>query len=134
MATNHEKPIIFFDGVCGLCSAVVDFVMAIDKKGVHLFTPLQGETAQELLTPHERKDLDSIIVYQNGRKLKKSEAVFQIFKNIGGAWGLLGVLSILPRFITDAGYGLIARYRYKLFGKKETCRLPTPQERKRFLD
>jgi predicted DCC family thiol-disulfide oxidoreductase YuxK len=134
MANQSDKPIIFFDGVCGLCSGIVDFVMAIDKKGVHMFTPIQGETAQELLTAQERHDLDSIVVYQNGRKLKKSVAVFQIFKNIGGVWSLLGALSILPVFISDAGYNLVAKYRYKLFGKKETCRIPTPQERKRFLD
>lgn len=133
MAAPTDKPIIFFDGYCGLCSEVVDFVMKTDKAGEHMFTPLQGETAKQLLSPKEREDLDSVVVYQNGRKLYKSQAILQIFKNIGGIWAILGFLTLIPVFISDFVYGIIAKYRYKIFGKKESCRLPTPPERKRFL-
>jgi len=129
-----DKPIIFFDGYCGLCSEFVDFTMKIDKRGVHMFSPLQGRTAEKLLTPAERDDLDTVVLFQNGRKLNKSAAVFQVFKNSGGLWSALAVFSILPTFLTDAVYGLVAKYRYKIFGKKESCRVPSPQERKRFLD
>jgi len=134
MLPGNDKPIIFFDGVCGLCSTFVDFVMSIDKKAVHMFSPLQGSTAEQMLTPQERADLDTVIVIQNGHKLKKSEAIFQVLRNVGGLWGALALLSVLPSGLTDFGYETIAKFRYKLFGKKDSCRLPTPQERQRFLD
>lgn len=134
MTAPTDKPIIFFDGYCGLCSEFVDFVMKVDQQGVHMFTPLQGKTAEELLNPQERQDLDSVIVYQNGRKLKRSEAVFQVLRNVGGVWTILSWFSLLPPALTDVGYNLVAKYRYKIFGKKESCRLPTSLERKRFLD
>lgn len=134
MAPSTDKPIIFFDGVCGLCSEVVDFIMKIDPEGTHLFSPLQGRSAEGLLTREEREDLDSLVLFQNGQKLKKSRAVFQIFKNLGGKWGLIASLSFLPVSLTDAAYSVVAKYRYSLFGKKDTCRLPTPSERQRFLD
>lgn len=131
---DAQKPIVFFDGFCGLCSEFVDFVMKIDKHEKFVFSPLQGATAERLLTESERKDLDSVVVYFDGNKFKKSQAVFQVFKNVGGPWSALGGLSILPRFLTDAAYTVVAKYRYKIFGKKDVCRLPTPEERRRFLD
>ncbi len=128
------KPIIFFDGVCGLCNTFVDIVMKLDRSGEFLFSPLQGETAKKLLTPQQIEDLDSVVLYDKGTTYTKSDAVLEIFNKIGGFLQLWMFTKIIPKNLRDHVYDLAAEQRYKIFGKRDVCRIPTPEERKRFLD
>lgn len=125
--------VIFFDGVCGLCNGFVDFIMKVDKAGKFKFSPLQSEYAQKNLPSAYTADLDSVVAVINGKNYRKSEAVMQIFRELGGVWKVISFLGILPEGVRNCAYDLVASSRYKLFGKKETCRLPTPEERARFI-
>jgi predicted DCC family thiol-disulfide oxidoreductase YuxK len=130
---GESMKVIFFDGVCGLCNGFIDFVIKIDKKHEFNFSPLQSEYAQEHLPPEMTKDLKSVI-YQSGEDLfTKSDAVMRILSEIGGVWKLVSLGKVLPKAFRDAAYELVAENRYRIFGKKETCRLPTPEERSRFV-
>lgn len=129
----REPPIVYFDGVCNLCNAAVDFIIRRDGAGVFRFAPLQGPTAQERLSQVPEGDPDTIVVQEDGRLFSRSDAALRIARGLGGGWRLLMVLWWLPRPIRDAIYTWVARNRYRWFGRKETCRLPTPGERARFL-
>lgn len=125
--------VIYFDGVCGLCNGFVDFIMKIDRQGKFRFSPLQSEYAKANLPPEYVADLDSVVVQIHGKTLRKARAVFAVLKEIGGIWGMAGAFGILPERFLNGAYDLVAENRYKIFGKKETCRLPTPEERERFI-
>lgn len=125
--------IIYFDGVCGLCNGFVDFIMKIDTAGKFKFSPLQSEFAKSRLLPRYTEDLKSVVVEIDGEILEKSDAVFKVFETLGGKWKIAAKLKILPLFLRNAGYDLVAEMRYKIFGKKDTCRLPTPEEKERFI-
>ena len=132
--TPPQKPIIFFDGVCAMCNTFVDVIIRIDRKQVFLFAPLQGTTAQELLPPMSDNPKEWSMVYLDETGIhQQSDASLAVYRRIGGIWGLLGLLSYIPRFIRDPVYRFIARNRYRWFGKKEACRIPTAEERERFL-
>jgi predicted DCC family thiol-disulfide oxidoreductase YuxK len=127
-------PILFFDGVCGLCNRSVDFAMAHDRRQRLLFAPLQGETARTLLDPADVASLDSVVLLNARGVHRRSAAVVRVLWLLGGVWTILGmVLWVIPKPLRDLGYGFVARYRYRWFGRKESCRMPTPQERSRFL-
>lgn len=126
--------IIYFDGYCGLCNGFVDLMLRIDKDGVFKFSPLQGAHAAQNLSRADIEDLKSIVVVIDEKTYRQSEAVLRAMAQLGGIWKALLLLNQLPKSITNAGYNLVAENRYKLFGKKESCRLPTPDERARFLD
>lgn len=128
------KNVIFFDGECGLCNGFIDFVMKIDKDHIFFFSPLQSEYAHTHLPKEFTKDLKTVIVQtDDGHTHKKSIAVFSVFQKIGGTWSIVSLLRFLPLVILNGGYDLVASNRYSLFGKKETCRLPTIEERRRFI-
>lgn len=131
---DQKHPIIFFDGVCGLCNWSVSFILKIDKKKKIRFSPLQGSTAQKVLSEEDRLDFDSLVFYNEGVVKKYSTGVLNILKEIGGIWSVFYVFIIIPVFIRDAVYRVIAKNRYKWFGKLDTCRLPTAEERAVFLD
>jgi predicted DCC family thiol-disulfide oxidoreductase YuxK len=128
-----REHIIFFDGVCGLCNGFVDFVMATDKKKEFKFSPLQSEFAQKNLPPEMTANLDSVVYLHDGKTFRKSQAVIRILEDMGGIWSLAKLGKILPESLLNSAYDLVAQNRYKVFGKKETCRLPTPEERARFI-
>lgn len=128
-----NKNIIFFDGICGLCNGFVDFILRIDKKKKFLFSPLQSEYALSTLPKNYTEDLTSIVVLINGETYSKSAAVLKVMQEIGGSWKLLGIAKIFPQSLSDSCYNLVAKNRYKLFGKKDTCRLPSQEERERFI-
>ena len=130
-----EQKIIFFDGVCNLCNGFVDFVVQNDPAAVFKFASLQGKTAAHMLPDHaSRTELKSIVFIENGKVLAGAAAVFAIFKLIP-RYGVVGRLgAFVPSFIADCVYNLVATNRYKIFGKKDTCRIPTAAERARFLD
>jgi predicted DCC family thiol-disulfide oxidoreductase YuxK len=127
-----NKPVIFFDGVCGLCNKFVDFLIVRDKKHIFLFAPLQGVTAKQMLPPIA--DMESVIFLETSGLSDKSTAAIRILIYLGGIWILAGIFLAVPKFIRDPIYNVIAKNRYKMFGKKESCRIPTPEERARFLD
>lgn len=125
--------VIYFDGVCGLCNGFIDFIMRIDKKQKFHFSPLQSQHAQTHLPPEYTQDLKTV-VYQDGENISvKSDAVLKVLKEVGGVWMLANAARIFPRGFRDSAYEMVAENRYKLFGKKETCRIPSPQERSRFV-
>ena len=134
-AVAAATPIVFFDGVCGLCNSSVDFVLRHDHHGRLKFAPLQGETAARLLPAADRENLGSLVLWDDGRMFRRSSAVIRILWRLGPAWRVLGwLIWLIPLPLRNGGYRLVAASRYRLFGKKETCRLPSPEERGRFLD
>jgi predicted DCC family thiol-disulfide oxidoreductase YuxK len=127
-------PIVFFDGVCGLCNRFVNFLIARDRDAVFRFAPLQGETAAARLASADVCQLNTIVLLDDGGTYRKSDAVVRILRRLGAGWPIVGrALAVLPRPLRDLGYSLVARYRYTVFGKKESCRMPTATERSRFL-
>lgn len=134
MKTDNHHPILFFDGVCGLCNAFVDFVVARDRDRVFRFSPLQGELAKKALAPELTKNLNSVVLKDGERVWTKSDAALRVFKKLGGGWSVLGSFGWMPKVIRDSAYDLVAKNRYRLFGKKETCRIPSSEERSLFVD
>jgi predicted DCC family thiol-disulfide oxidoreductase YuxK len=134
-AVTAATPIVFFDGMCGLCNSSVDFVLRHDRLGRLKFAPLQGETAERLLPTADRENLGSLVLWDDGQLFRRSSAVVRILWRLSPVWRVLGwLIWLIPLPLRNAGYRLVAALRYRLFGKKETCRLPSPDERSRFLD
>jgi len=132
----YQQPVVLFDGVCNLCNSSVQFILKRDKKKQFLFASLQGKAGQALLRQFNLpvNELFSFILVDGDRYYVRSTAVLQMLKRLGGGWRLLYAFIIIPRFIRDAVYNWIARNRYKWFGKQESCWVPTPELRSRFLD
>ena len=127
--------IILFDGVCNLCNGAVNFVIKRDPGNVFKFTPLQEKQGVLLLKKHaiDAQELDSIVLVENKKVYTKSSAALRIARKMSNLWPLFFVLLIIPRFIRDGVYDFIAKNRYKWFGKKEQCMIPTPDLREKFL-
>ncbi|MBP9854057.1 MAG: DUF393 domain-containing protein [Candidatus Omnitrophica bacterium] len=134
MISNSQK-IIFFDGVCGLCNTFVDWIIRRDSKNIFLFAPLQGQTAKEKIgqLPQNTDDWNIIYFNQNNELKYASTAVLDILYDLGGGWKLFSVFSIVPVLFRDWIYRFIARRRYRWFKKRNTCRIPTGDEQKKFL-
>ncbi|MFH1300159.1 MAG: DCC1-like thiol-disulfide oxidoreductase family protein [Planctomycetota bacterium] len=131
-----NKPVLFFDGVCGLCNSSVDFAIARDRQARLLYSPLQGETAKQLLREEDIQNIDTVIFRPaDGKRLyRRSAAIVRLLWLLPFPWNLLGwMVWMIPLPIRNLGYRLVAGSRYRLFGKHETCRMPTPEERTRFL-
>jgi predicted DCC family thiol-disulfide oxidoreductase YuxK len=129
-----ETPIVFFDGVCGFCNFWVDFLLARDRRGRLRFAPLQGETARGMLSSVDVEQLHTLVLWTPRKVYRKSSAVVRILFLLGGFWAVYGgLLWLIPRPLRNWGYGFVARRRYRIFGKKDACRMPTPDERARFL-
>ena len=135
MSADHRPtpPIIFFDGLCGLCNRSVNLLLRWDTKGVLRFSPLQGTTAQAMLPAEQVSDLDSLVLKDAKGIHRRSDAALLALEHLGGGWRGIGILRAMPRGLRDAVYGQVARHRYQWFGKRATCRLPTMTERERFL-
>lgn len=128
---------MFFDGVCGLCNRTVQFLLRRDRRDRLRFAPLQGPTARRILIPlgGRPEALDTIyVVTADGRLLQRSRAVLFAAAALGGAWALLNLLRVVPRPLADLLYGLVARVRYRVFGRLDACAMPTAAERAKFLD
>jgi len=127
--------IILFDGVCNLCNGAVNFVIKRDPGNVFKFTPLQEKQGVLLLKTHavDTQKLDSIVLIENEKVYVKSSAALRIARKLSGLWPLFFVLLIIPSFIRDGVYDFIAKNRYKWFGKKEQCMIPTQGLREKFL-
>ncbi len=129
-------PVIIFDGVCHLCNSSVDFVIRKDQQRQFRYTANQMEAGQKILRAHglNPEQIQSVYLLENGNLYSKSTAALRIARHLGFPWSLAWGLILVPAFLRNLVYDLIARNRYKWFGKKETCRLPTPEERALFLD
>ena len=128
-----EKKVILFDGVCGLCNKSVDFLIGRDTGKLFLFSPLQGKFAREHV-PEDTENLDTLVYWENGTIFRRSSAVLRILTQLGGGWFLLFPLLLIPPFLRDPFYRFVARIRYRIASRQETCRIPTPEEKDRFLD
>jgi predicted DCC family thiol-disulfide oxidoreductase YuxK len=130
-----KKPIILFDGVCNLCDNAVQFIIRHDPGEKFLFASLQGEFGQQLMKQYNlpSANFNSFILLQNNKVFNKSTGALKVAKQIKGAWKLLYIFIVVPKFIRDAVYTWIANNRYKWFGKKDDCMIPTPQLKTRFL-
>ena len=128
------RSIVLFDGVCNFCSDSVNFIIRHDTENKFLFAPLQSEKGIELREKYAiDDDIDSIVLIENDQAFTRSTGALRIAKRLGGIWALAYALMIIPRPIRDHLYNLFAKYRYRWFGKKEECVLPTPEIRARFL-
>jgi predicted DCC family thiol-disulfide oxidoreductase YuxK len=124
-----------FDGICNFCNSSVNFIIERDKKNIFRFAALQSEAGEKLqrkfsLNPN---DLSSVIVIDGDKYYKKTTAALNVMKDLGFPWNLSYVLIHIPPFIRNIAYSIIAKYRYKWFGKRESCRIPAPEEREKFL-
>lgn len=114
--------ILFFDGHCNLCNTLVDWLIRRDKKNILKFASLQGETAKEKLPSAYRTsgDVDTVLYMDGGKIYNRTRAVLHVLKDLGFPWSLTSVLLVLPSITLDWGYRIVARCRYKVFGKKDT--------------
>ena len=130
---KEGRHIILFDGVCNLCNRSVQFIIKKDKKGIFKFASLQSTVGKELLKEFELPEdsFQSFIYIKND--FSRSDAALEIAKMLNGVWQFVYFFKIVPKFFRDPIYNLIARNRYKWFGKKDECRVPTSKMKERFF-
>lgn len=127
---NQKGKIIIFDGICGFCNKSIDILMRLDTQKIFKYTSLQGEFIKTLnIDPN----IDSIIYYEDGTLYYKSTAILKILRSLGGIWIISNVFYIIPRVIRDFTYDIIAKYRYNIFGKMDSCRMPKEGEEGLFI-
>lgn len=120
--------VVYFDGVCGLCNGFVNRLIRGDRRRMLRFAPLQGLTARDRLGATALAATDTLIYERDGVLFQRSDGVLRIAADVGGVLRLLLVFRLLPRAFRDRGYDFVARNRYRWFGRRDTCRLPTPEE------
>lgn len=126
--------IILFDGSCNFCSTSVQFIVKRDPGAYYQFAALQSEAGRRLLTAYKvPEDTDSLILIDNNRYYMKSSAALRICKHLNGGWKMFSLFLVIPRPLRDTLYDLIAKNRYKWFGRKKACPLPSPEMKNRFL-
>jgi predicted DCC family thiol-disulfide oxidoreductase YuxK len=133
---NTDKKIVLFDGVCNLCSNSVQFILKRDTKNQFLFGSLQGKAGQEYLKKFQlpADAFNSFMLVEGDTLYSRSSGALRMLKHLGGGWSVLYAFIIVPKFIRDAVYNFIAKNRYKWFGKKDECWIPTPDLKAKFLD
>ena len=141
MTIAESNPVVLYDGVCGLCNRLVQFLLKYDGRDRFRFASLQSDFARVLLERHglDPNDLDTVYVVKdsgqsNESLLARSDAILYMLAQLGGVWKLSGIGWVLPKSFRDAVYKIVARNRYRVFGKHESCMLPEPQHRAKFLD
>lgn len=125
--------IVFFDGICNLCNHFVDWLIRHDDAHILKFASLQGETAKSHLQGHDLTDFKSVVYQRDGVFYSRSTAALMLVYDLGGWWRMVIFLRIIPSFLRNAIYDVVARNRYRWFGRRDTCRLPTPEEATLFL-
>ncbi|MDB4286226.1 DCC1-like thiol-disulfide oxidoreductase family protein [bacterium] len=132
MSQNH---IIIFDGVCNFCNTSINFIMKHDRQNLFSFTANQAEKGQEILQKFQlpQKEVGTIYLFEEGKVYRESTAALRIAKQLTFPFNLLYGFIVLPSFIRDGVYRWIAQNRYKWFGKRDVCRMPTPEDRSRFV-
>lgn len=131
----NQNPIILFDGVCNLCNGAVNFIIDRDPDAHFRLATLQSTVGQELLEKHNLRiqDFDTIVLVEGDNIYSQSTAALRIARKLSGAWPLFYAFIAIPSPLRDMIYSWISRNRYRWFGKQETCRIPTPELRSRFL-
>ena len=125
--------IVYFDGYCNVCNAFVDFLIRRDPRGRLRFASLQSSTAQARLPARYSQDVNTMVFEDDGQISEMSAGALRSIAALGGAWALVRVFLLVPRFLRDGVYQWVAKHRYLWFGKRETCRIATPEELERFL-
>jgi predicted DCC family thiol-disulfide oxidoreductase YuxK len=128
----QDREILFFDGVCNLCNGAITFILNHEKDHELLFAPLQSTAGQKVSAKLTSK-IDSLILLERGQLHIRSDAALKVAKHLRQPYSWLQYLRFLPRWLRDIGYDLVARNRYRLFGKKEVCMVPNPSLKARFL-
>jgi predicted DCC family thiol-disulfide oxidoreductase YuxK len=131
----RTHPILLFDGVCNLCNSTVDFIVRRDKRGLFRFASLQSEAAARLMKERglDSGSLDTVVLLEGEKVYLRSSASLRIAGLLGGTLALAGIFWLVPRPLRDAVYRWIAANRYRWFGRRANCRVPSAQERERFL-
>lgn len=131
---------ILFDGVCNFCNASINFIIDRDSKGIFKFAALQSEIGQELLnkfglktSDSESRTFESIVAIEGDKVYQKSDAALEIARRMDGIWKISYVFKVIPAFFRNPIYDLVARNRYRIFGRTDACRIPTPELKARFL-
>ncbi len=134
-AVLETHALVLFDGVCNLCNSSVNFIIDRDPNAYFKFAALQDEAVKPLLTRYELSldYIDSVVLIEDGVCYRESTASLRVARRLTGGWPLFYVFMIVPRPLRDVAYGWIARNRYRWFGKRDACRIPTPELRARFL-
>lgn len=135
MILDSSHKIILFDGVCNLCNRSVNFIISKDSKDIFRFATLQSDIGMSLMSQHgiNTTKTDSVILIDTNEYHERSSAILQIVKNLSGGYALLYFFIIVPKCIRDWGYDYIAKNRYKWYGKKDSCMVPTPELVSKFL-
>ena len=133
----NDCNIVIFDGVCNFCNGAVNFIIARDPEKRFAFVPVQTELARQLMLSHGIKQggeagVDTLVLIKKGRSYLRTDAVLEITRDLNGLWWLLNVFRLVPRPVRDVFYRTFARHRYRLFGKRQHCRVPSPGEEDRF--
>jgi len=122
--------IIIFDGICNLCNKSIGLLIALDKEKQFKYTSLQGKYVKKLKI---KEDIDSIVFYEEGALYYKSTAILKIFRSLRGIWVFTNIFYVIPRFLRDVIYDFIAKYRYKIFGRRQSCCMPNKDEEELFI-
>ncbi len=135
MEKYRDKNIVLFDGVCNLCNGAINFLIDHDKDNKLLFASLQSDFGQGVLKDFgmNTSDFNTFIFLKDGKLFSRSQGALEVMNILGGSWSSLYILRFVPSFIRDSIYKLVANYRYKLFGQREACRMPTPELKAKFL-
>lgn len=133
---KNESAIVYFDGVCNLCNGFVDFLIRRDKKRRLRYTSLQSVRGQEVVADRRLwgKTDESVLFLDDGRLYDASTAAIRIVSRLGGVYRIVGVFYVVPRAFRDELYQIVAERRYRWFGKRDKCRVPTAEERELFID
>jgi predicted DCC family thiol-disulfide oxidoreductase YuxK len=135
--TTTESParIVLFDGVCGMCNGIVSFLVRVDRRRALRYAPLQGPTAEQLRRAHPEipSGLDSMVLVDDGVVFLRMKGVARGARYLPWPWKIGYALFALPRWLSDPLYDLVARVRYRVFGKRDVCRVPSAEERGLFL-
>jgi len=127
---EQKERIIIFDGICGFCNKSIDILIKLDTHKIFRYSSLQGEFVKTL---EIEPDMDSIIYYEDGIIYYKSTAILKILQALGGLWTMTTIFYLIPRVLRDLIYDVIAKYRYRIFGKMESCRMPKEDEKELFI-
>jgi predicted DCC family thiol-disulfide oxidoreductase YuxK len=135
-----DGPVLLYDGLCGFCDGTVQFILRHDRRGTLRFATLQGDFARGVISRHPELDgVDSLVLVERDASgveqvRVRSNGALHVARYLGGAWHLARVTAIVPRFIRDAAYDGFARMRYRVFGRHDSCPIPSPEQRARFID
>jgi predicted DCC family thiol-disulfide oxidoreductase YuxK len=130
------RNLILFDGVCNFCNSAVNLVIELDRQQIFKFASIQSELGQQLYRQHglDPEDIQTLMFVDGDRVLTKSDAVLAVLARLDGGWKLLGNFTVLPKPLRDFAYTEFAKARFTLFGRRESCMVPTPEVRERFID